>query len=184
MRTLGTTLLAVALLALAVSCGPAVVTAQIRVGPPPLRVESPPPPPAPDAYWIAGHWRWEGGEYVWAQGHWVIPRPGEVYARAFWTGDGNGWHYHPGRWVRVAPPADAVRVVVRSAPPPVRVEVVRDPPSRDHFWVSGHWRWDGHDWDWAPGHWERHRPGHVWVAAHWVRSGPEWVFVGSHWQAE
>jgi hypothetical protein len=173
-----------ALLAVSVACGPAVVTTEVRVGPPPIRIETPSKPPGPGAYWVAGHWQWNGREYVWFGGHWAVPKPSEVWVQAFWTEDAAGWHYHPGRWVRVAPPASAVRVVVQNPPPPPRVEVVREAPSHDHFWVSGHWRRDGHDWDWVAGRWERRRPAEIWVAPHWIKSGPEWVFVGGYWQKD
>jgi hypothetical protein len=35
----------------------------------------PPPPPSPDAVWINGYWAWDGRQYVWAQGHWIMPPP-------------------------------------------------------------------------------------------------------------
>ena len=44
-------------------------------------------------------------------------------------------------------------------PPPPRVEVIGVPPSPGHFWVAGHWRWDGHR--------------HVWVGGHWMASRRE-----------
>lgn len=73
-------------------------------------------------------------------------------------------------------------VVVRTAPP---VEVVERPgpaPSREHIWVRGHWRWDGHRYLWDGGHWEARRVGHSWVPGHWVHARGGWYWVDGHWQ--
>jgi len=44
--------------------------------------------------------------------------------------------------------------VVPSMPAPV-VEVVAARPSPAHFWVKGHYGWEGGRWAWHPGVWIR-----------------------------
>ncbi|HTS02893.1 MAG TPA: YXWGXW repeat-containing protein, partial [Thermoanaerobaculia bacterium] len=47
----------------------------IATGPPPaVRAETVPPPPGPESFWVAGHWRWENNAHVWAPGHWEARR--------------------------------------------------------------------------------------------------------------
>jgi hypothetical protein len=105
------------------------VELRVKVAPPVVRIETPPPSPAPDAYWIPGHWKWEAAQYVWVAGHWETPRVGEVYVRAHWVREGGEWIFHPGHWAKIVPPPEFVPVVVRRAPPPLKVEVMPPPPS-------------------------------------------------------
>jgi hypothetical protein len=74
------------------------------------------------------------------------------------------------------PAASAADVIIRTAPPPPRNEVV--PPPR-------------HGYVWAPGHWEYRRGHHVWVAGSWLRErhgytyhAPNWVERDGHWVME
>jgi len=156
---------------------------RINVAPPIARVETPPPPPSPEHYWVAGHWKWEGNEHVWVDGHWERARAGQAFVRPYWAKEGDAWVFHPGRWVQVAPPSEFVVARVNTAPPLSRVEAIPPPPSAEHFWVAGHWRWEGGRYVWTAGRWERHRVGSVWIPAHWIHAGPVWEFVGGHWQA-
>jgi len=79
-------------------------------------------------------------------------------------------HYRNGVYVTMAPP-----------PPPV-VGYVGRPPSREHVWVDGYWRWNGyrHEWvsgywtrpphrhaRWAPGYWRHERRGYIWIEGRW-----------------
>lgn len=77
-----------------------------------------------------------------------------------------------------------VRVYVRVGPPPPKyVKVVKHrKPHRDAFWVSGHWKWNGHRYVWVRGHWVRPRRGYVYVAGHWVRTYRGWRWVDGHWR--
>jgi len=50
---------------------PAVVVAP--PAPPPVRIETPPPQPAPAYVWVPGHWTWRRRAYVWVPGHWATP---------------------------------------------------------------------------------------------------------------
>ena len=47
----------------------------------------------------------------------------------------------------VPPKSWAQEVIVRVAPPAVRVETAPPPPSRYHVWDPGHWRWDGRGYE-------------------------------------
>lgn len=150
--------------------------------PPPLRVEYAPPPPAFDAYWVHGHWNWDGREYIWAGGHWVRAHPAEVLERAHWENQGGRWVFIPERWVPTRPPAGYAEVVIRTPPPLPRVEQMPPPPSPDHFWVAGHWRLTGAGFVWEGGHWEAHRAGMVYVHPHWAQVGATFRFSGGYWQ--
>jgi WXXGXW repeat (2 copies) len=72
-------------------------------------------------------------------------------------------------------------VVIRTAPPAERVEVVGVAPSAQHFWIKGHWQWTGSDWAWTPGRWELRRASAVWQGGHWVAQRGGWVWVEGRW---
>ena len=79
----------------------------------------------------------------------------------------------------------AERVVIRTAPPPLRHEVivVAPGPRERYTWVGGYWRWTGADYDWVPGRWvERPRGRHGWVAGHWARRHGEYFWIEGHWR--
>ena len=60
--------------------------------------------------------------------------------------------------------AQAAEVVVKVAPPRVKVEHRGVAPSREHVWVNGYQRWDGRAYVWEPGRWEKRPHAHaVWV---------------------
>jgi hypothetical protein len=158
------------------------VDMRITTAPPPPRLETPPPPESLDAYWVAGHWRWDGRGYAWQPGHWVQSRPGFAWQSAWSSNEGGYWVHHPGQWVRVAPPQEPVRVVIAAPPPPPRVEVMTIAPSPVHVWISGYWGWSGARHEWVAGHWEAPRPGHFWVPGHWSRGSGGWEFAGGYWQ--
>lgn len=83
---------------------------------------------------------------------------------------------------RPAPPP-VERVVVRQAPPAEIVEVV--PQHRPgHFWVAGHWVWEGNRYEWRPGHWEAERVGYRYVHPRWERHQDEWHFSAGAWIRE
>ncbi|MEZ4439390.1 MAG: YXWGXW repeat-containing protein [Polyangiaceae bacterium] len=54
--------------------------AEVPFGPPTPRVQEIPDPPSEAAVWVDGHWSWDGSDYQWRPGHWVVPSPGSVYA--------------------------------------------------------------------------------------------------------
>lgn len=75
----------------------------------------------------------------------------------------------------------SAEVVVRSAPPPDREEPAVRAPSDNHFWVRGHWEWNGRDYQWVAGHWEARRATHVWVAGHWRHVSGGYVWAPGRW---
>jgi hypothetical protein len=69
--------------------------------PPPLQVETPPPPPRPGEAWITGHWRWDpaAANFVWVHGHFAEPpRPRAAWAPGRWVPSAGGWVFEEGRW--------------------------------------------------------------------------------------
>ena len=76
--------------------------AVVAVAPPPLREEVIPvlPPERRSVeYWHPGHWRWNGREYVWVPGRYVVrPRPAAVWVAPRWERRGSGWVFIEGRW--------------------------------------------------------------------------------------
>jgi hypothetical protein len=77
--------------------------------------------------------------------------------------------------------ADSFTFRIGVAPPAPRVEVMTVAPSPAHFWVAGHWGWNGHSHVWVGGRWVKSRPGHLWVRDHWAHRGHEWFFYPGHW---
>ena len=79
--------------------------------------------------------------------------------------------------------AMAAEVVVRIAPPHVRIERRGERPSPNHVWVSGYHSWDGNRYNWNGGRWEQPpRPRAHWVSHHWVHQRGGWVMVEGHWR--
>jgi hypothetical protein len=82
----------------------------------------------------------------------------------------------------VVEPAQRETVVVHTAPPPPRVEVV-PAPREGYVWEQGHWQWRNGAYLWEPGHWELVQVGYHWVRGHWDQRGDGWVWVKGHWAA-
>lgn len=75
-------------------------------GPPPAPMrEDRPPPPNPQASWVAGYWHWTGMQYAWIPGHWEAPPSRAVVwsaPKVTSTPDGR-YVYESGGW-RPGPP--------------------------------------------------------------------------------
>ena len=56
--------------------------------------------PSPNHFWIAGHWGYYGGRYMWQGGRWEIRRPGYFWGQPTWVRYGGGWRYQRGGWRR------------------------------------------------------------------------------------
>jgi hypothetical protein len=82
----------------------------------------------------------------------------------------------------LAPAAYADVVVIRSAPPPPRDEVV--PPARDGFvWTPGYWRWNGHRHVWVNGKYVRARHGYYWREPTWAQlENGRWRMERGRWE--
>lgn len=92
-----------ALLGIALAIGS--VNAQgiyVHVGPPPPHREVIVPRPSPRHVWVAGYHRWDGHQYVWTAGNWVVP-PQPYYHRwvpGHWRHTPGGWMFVEGHWAR------------------------------------------------------------------------------------
>ena len=75
----------------------------------------------------------------------------------------------------------SAQVIVRAAPPAERPETVTAAPSAQHFWVRGHWHWDGNRYNWIAGHWETRRAREVWVPGHFRAVAGGWVWEEGRW---
>jgi hypothetical protein len=79
-------------------------------------------------------------------------------------------------------PAPSTEVIVPSAPPAPRVEVI--PPARQGMrWHPGHWEWNGSQYVWLEGQWVAAPSGGAdWVPGHWVQRANGWVWIEGHWR--
>jgi hypothetical protein len=83
----------------------------------------------------------------------------------------------------IGAPAMAQTIIVQSAPPAPRHEVM--PGHRPGYvWSEGHWVWRGDQWTWARGHWVPERAGYAYVAPHWEQRDGRWVFVQETWRQD
>ena len=89
-------------LALLFACAPGLsanVSFSVALSPPAPVVETIPPPPAPGTVWTPGYWSWNGVEYVWVPGQYVVaPFPGAVWIGGRWVARGHHWTWVDGRW--------------------------------------------------------------------------------------
>ena len=96
---------------------------------------------------------------------------------------------HPRRAVIVRPavvvatPVIGTEVIVKTAPPRVRTEVVIARPSPAHVWIAGAWVWSSSAWVWEKGRWELPpKPHAVWVPHRYVFRGGVHVYVHGGWR--
>lgn len=75
----------------------------------------------------------------------------------------------------------AMETVVHTPPPAERTEVVPPPPSGEHFWVRGHWQWNGNEYTWVAGHHEARRADASYKAGHWRNVSGGWVWIEGSW---
>lgn len=77
--------------------------------------------------------------------------------------------------------ASADVLVVRTAPPPPRHEVV--PQARHGYeWAPGYWNWTGHRYAWKAGHWERARRGYTYARPEWRQGDHGWELNRGGWR--
>ena len=75
------------------------VDVSIGVGPPPVFVETVPPPRV-GYVWAPGYWAWNGHKHVWRKGYWMHDRHGYAWAPHHWEQRGDRWFLEGGRWER------------------------------------------------------------------------------------
>lgn len=74
---------------------------QPRIGPPPLRVESPTLQPSPAHVWVSGYWKWKGVNYEWTEGRWVKAKKGRKWVPGTWEQVGSRWVWNAGSWKKI-----------------------------------------------------------------------------------
>lgn len=71
----------------------------VSFGPPPIPVYDQPICPGDGYIWTPGYWAWDGYEYYWVPGTWVIaPEVGFLWTPGYWGWDGVGFIFHEGYW--------------------------------------------------------------------------------------
>jgi hypothetical protein len=67
---------------------------------PPDSLENGPSVPAPDdnSLWVAGHWEWRDGQFVWRPGYWADGQPGMVWNQPDYYYTPSGYVYNTGYW--------------------------------------------------------------------------------------
>jgi|SRR5580692_4142626 hypothetical protein len=78
-------------------------------------------------------------------------------------------------------------IIAPTAPPPPRVETIPPPPVGEPqmmTWETGHWAWNGVNWDWTEGHYvQRPVPTAVWEPGHWAQEATGgYIWVDGHWR--
>lgn len=81
-------------------------------GPPPDRVEAPPPRPGSDVFLVPGHYEPSGEDLVWRPAFWSPHQPGWTWSPAAWISGPSGWTFRPGAW------SPATAVVTQPGPEP------------------------------------------------------------------
>lgn len=66
---------------------------------PPLQQEVVPPPPGTRYVWRPGHWHWNGVQYVWVRGQYVIRQVGwGEWVPGHWAMRPGGYVWVPAHW--------------------------------------------------------------------------------------
>jgi hypothetical protein len=75
------------------------VGVSISVAPPPLPVYDQPPIPEPGYMWAPGYWAWDGNDYYWVPGTWVLaPQPQLLWTPGYWGWTDGTYLWHEGYW--------------------------------------------------------------------------------------
>jgi hypothetical protein len=75
----------------------------------------------------------------------------------------------------------SAEIIVRTAPPPPRTEVV-PAPRHGKTWVAGHWGWRNNHHQWIAGTWVRDRPGYHYNQPNWVERDGRWHMQEGNWR--
>ena len=99
----------------------------------------------------------------------------------------------PATHVAAAPPAgvasapavggyvDDPAVVVSTAPPQTRPELLSPSPGAGFAWVPGHWAWRS-AWVWVPGSWKQIPAGRrQWIAGQWLAQASQYRWQPGYW---
>lgn len=75
-----------------------------------------------------------------------------------------------------------IRVLVDTAPPPVKESNPPMPSKAGYVWSQGYWGWNGSTYVWTEGSWLAvAEPSKKWVAPTWTQQGTKWYFTAGHW---
>ena len=166
----------------------------IRVGgpPPAVRVERAPLAPSPRHVWVPGWWWWDGRQYVWRTGAWMVPpSTGTVWVPPSWHFENGQWTYYAGYWTspgivypnqayQPAPPVEPD--VATTAPPPPLSETQPPAPFDGAVWISGYWYSGPSGYVWVGGRWSAKPRGYDWDDHRWVkRDEGHWERRPGHW---
>ena len=67
--------------------------------PPPAPVAEALPPPLPGYAWQPGHWFWDGAQYRWQSGKYIVqPTNNATFTPGYWQHYSGGWAWVDGRW--------------------------------------------------------------------------------------
>ncbi len=73
-------------------------------------------------------------------------------------------------------------VIVREAPPPVRIERRPAPPSANVVWIDGYWNWSNQSYSWEAGRYAvPPQPDVVWVAARYDNDAQGVRYTPGQW---
>jgi hypothetical protein len=71
----------------------------VNFGPPPLPVYEQPMCVEDGAIWTPGYWAWDGSDYYWVPGTWVLaPQVGFLWTPPYWGWGGSAFIFHEGYW--------------------------------------------------------------------------------------
>lgn len=71
----------------------------VSFGPPPLPVYEQPPCPDDGYIWTPGYWAWDGYDYYWVPGTWIMaPEVGYLWTPPWWGWDNGVYLFHDGYW--------------------------------------------------------------------------------------
>jgi len=75
------------------------VSASIRIAPPPIPVYEQPACPGDGYLWTPGYWAWDAVDYYWVPGTWVLaPQPGFLWTPGYWSFTDSVYVFHEGYW--------------------------------------------------------------------------------------
>jgi hypothetical protein len=78
---------------------PTIVIAPTAAPAPQTEVPPPAPAPAPSYVWEAGHWAWNGLQYIWQPEKYVEkPTVSATFVSGDWEEHPNGWFWVQGHW--------------------------------------------------------------------------------------
>ncbi len=123
--------------------------------------------------WIAGHWDWHNGQYVWSDGAWERERRGKRWRSASWELRNGAWVRIDGGW------DDDVVQYPTQAPPPPREE--RQAPRQGFVWIRGRHEWRNGQYAWVSGRWERERTNERYIDGRWEYRDQRWMWIDGRW---